>query len=96
MTRTLKVFSPLGRPPDLGEDVKTEVADLAGGVLAVLDNTKPNARLLMEDVARLVSERAGGMRLTFERKASAAEGMDEDVRERLMATANLIFTGSGD
>lgn len=96
MTRTVKVFSPVGRKADLGEDVKAEVANLTGGVLGILDNTKPNARLLMEEVGRRVGERAGGMHLTVERKASAAEGMTEDVRERLAATANVIFTGSGD
>lgn len=96
MTRTVQVFSPLGRTADIGDDVKTEIAELAGGVLGILDNTKPNARLLMAEVGKRVGERAGGMQLTIERKGSAAEGMDEDVRERLAATANVIFTGSGD
>ncbi|MQA01193.1 MAG: hypothetical protein GEV07_00160 [Streptosporangiales bacterium] len=96
MTRTVQVFSPLGRQADIGDDVKTEVANLAGGVLGILDNTKPNARFLMEQVAQRVGERAGGMQLSIERKGSAAEGMNEDVRERLAATANVIFTGSGD
>lgn len=96
MNRSIRVFSPIGNPPDLGEETKTDVPELARGLIGVLDNTKPNARLMRGEVARTVSERVGDIRLEFERKNSAAEGMTEDVRKRLAAAANVIFTGAGD
>lgn len=96
MSPSIEAFSPIGRHPEAEQDVRTSIPDLRGSVIGVLDNTKPNAQLLMGEVAQAVVERVPEMRLEFERKPSAAQGVEEDVRERLAATANVIFTGSGD
>jgi hypothetical protein len=96
MPTTIQVFSPLAHHPKMGPESKTEIPDLRSGVVGVLDNTKPNARSLMGQVAQAVADRIPDMQISFERKPSAAEGVSDDVRNRLLRDANLIFTGSGD
>lgn len=94
MTRAVTAFSPVGRHAQVDAEAKTDVSGIR--VIGILDNTKPNARLLMTEVAKVVAGRAGNAELLFDRKNSAAEGMTEDTRERIAATADVIFTGSGD
>lgn len=93
---SVEVFSPIGRHPEQDHSIDISVPDLGDALIGILDNTKPNARLLMEQVARSVTGSDAEPRITIERKPSAAEGVQEDVRERLAAIANVIFTGSGD
>lgn len=68
---------------------------LTGARLAVLDNRKPNAGLLMTAVASQLAERAGsGTPLVLTK--NAAKPAPEEVINQLQQEADLVLTGSAD
>jgi hypothetical protein len=69
---------------------------LSGQRVAVLDNGKPNARLLLSTVAQHLTNTTG-MRLgPVLGKRSAAEAADAEVLDNLRRSAEVVLTGSGD
>jgi hypothetical protein len=69
---------------------------LAGTRIAVLDNGKPNARLLMERVAVRLAERSGATVSLVIPKGTAATPAEPEVFAALQAQADLVLTGSAD
>jgi hypothetical protein len=70
--------------------------ELSGRRVAVLDNGKPNARLLLSTVAQDLTNTTG-MRLgPVLGKRSAAEPADAEVLDNLRRSAEVVLTGSGD
>jgi hypothetical protein len=91
------VYSPLGEMLEPELLTISPMPVMADGVtIAILDNSKHNFRALMDRVARDVSAKYPGVRWHVERKPGAAHPLAEDVRERILTTANVVFTGSGD
>jgi hypothetical protein len=69
---------------------------LSGLRVAVLDNGKPNARLLLSTIAQDLTNTTG-MRLgPLLEKRSAAEPADAEVLDNLRRSAQVVLTGSGD
>ena len=60
---------PLGTPP---RELAAAPATLAGLKIAVLDNGKPHADVLMERIARQLADRSGASFIGTRRKGSAA------------------------
>ena len=60
-----------------------------------LDNTKPNARILLERVAERLVERTG-CELTVIETKNAALAAPEQVMGRLTKEVELVLTGSAD
>ncbi len=75
---------------------------LAGQRIAVLDNGKPNAAVVMVRAARTLASRTGATISLITKKgpqgnsANAAVPMARDVFERLRAEADLVVTGAAD
>jgi len=69
---------------------------LQGARLAVLENGKPNARLLLTAVAEGVASRAGMRLEAVEGKPNAAAAADADLLANLRLRADVVLTGSGD
>jgi hypothetical protein len=76
----------LARSPDV----------LAGRRLAVLDNGKPGAELLLRRVAERIAERAGALFGGVRRKGSAATPCEEELLRELARDADLVLTGTAD
>jgi hypothetical protein len=68
---------------------------LGGARIAVLDNNKPNAGLLMVSVAETLAARAGGPTPLVLGKNAALPAPDE-VMAQIRAEADLVLTGSAD
>ncbi len=68
---------------------------LAGARIGVLDNRKPNAGLLMGEVAGRLAERAGSPAPLVMTKI-AAQPAPAEVIERLTGEVDLVLTGSAD
>jgi hypothetical protein len=62
----------------------------------VLDNGKPNARLLLERLAGRLGERAGMTVSLVVGKGTAATPAEPDVLDALRAGVDLVLTGSAD
>ncbi|HXJ37470.1 MAG TPA: hypothetical protein VMS22_25860 [Candidatus Eisenbacteria bacterium] len=69
---------------------------LAGVRIGVLDNRKPNARLLLTTMAERLAERTGARLVLVTEKANAAVRGEMQVLERLRDEADVVLTGSGD
>lgn len=75
---------------------------LAGARIAVLDNGKPNAGVVMQRAAETLAARTGATVALVTKKgpqgrsANAAEPMARDIFERLVAEADLVVTGAAD
>ena len=68
---------------------------LTGARIGVLDNMKPNAGLLMTSVADTLARRGQGP-APFVRRKNAALACPDDVLAEMIASADLVLTGSAD
>lgn len=94
----VRVFAPVGRPHrGAGPGWhRSSLGPLQQATVAIVDNTKPNARALMAGVAdRLV---AAGLvaKATIERKASPSEGISDAAFGMLEHEAQIVLVGSAD
>jgi hypothetical protein len=95
----MKVYAPTGR---IGAHPSTRAASipvLAGRRIGVLDNGKPNARLLLERAAMQLAARTGATVAVVSGKggtANAATPADEAALDRLSEEVDLVLTGSAD
>jgi hypothetical protein len=67
--------------------------------IGVLDNAKPNARLLMERAAERMAARTGSTLVLVTTKGpghNAATPCSDDVLARLVKEVDLVLTGSAD
>jgi hypothetical protein len=96
---TIRIHAPdgeIGVPP---AQLATSPAVLTNLRIGVLDNAKPNARLLMARAAEQVAARTGA-RLTLVTDkgpgGNAATPCTPEVFERLAKEVDLVLTGSAD
>ena len=90
----MRIYSPEGPvgPPSAGLAPHTPV--LAGKRIGILDNSKPNAGLLLRYLAESLAARTGATVGLVERKNAALPAPD-DLLARL-AEAEVVLTGSAD
>ena len=69
---------------------------LAGRRLAVLDNGKPGAALLLGRAAERLAARTGAVFAGLRRKGSAATPCEEELLRALAGEAELVLTGTAD
>ena len=91
----IRIVSPEGStgPPPVG--LAPAVHDLTGKRIAVLDNGKPNARLLMTTIAERIATDTGAELALVTAKATAATPAEPEILQQLLA-ADLVVTGSAD
>ncbi len=91
----MKIYRPDGPISQPPHSLSSKRRVLAGARIAVLENQKPNARLLLTTVAGRLAERAGSPSPLVLSK-NAAQPAPEEVIERLHREADLVLTGSAD
>jgi hypothetical protein len=90
----MDVLNPTRPAPRLTKALTPRPASLRGLRIGVLDNSKPNADVLLGRLAELLVERHGAGSITTWRKPGASRPavmIDEIAR-----SADLVLTGSGD
>ncbi|MBI3028008.1 MAG: hypothetical protein HYY64_00635 [Candidatus Rokubacteria bacterium] len=90
----MDVLSPCGAQSRRFKSLAPRPGGLAGRAVGILDNSKPNAGVLLAGVAELLAARAGaGPLRTWRKPASAqpAECLDEIAR-----SVEVVLTGSAD
>ncbi len=90
----MNVVSPTGIAAVAARPLAPRRAALAGCRIGVLDNSKPNADVLLGRVAELLAERAGTGPVRRWRKPGSsrpAANLDE-----IAAAADVVLTGSAD
>jgi hypothetical protein len=95
VTAPLEILSPEGSVATAPAAAAPPVPTLAGRSIAVLDNGKPNARLLLTRIAERLAARTGAEVSIVAAKATAAEPAEPDILRQLEA-AHVVVTGSAD
>ena len=95
----MEIYAPdgaIGRPTF---SLAASPAVLTGLRVGVLDNGKPNARLLMQRMAEQLASRTGATVTLVTDKGpahNAATPCSDEVFERLVKEVDLVITGSAD
>ena len=91
----MKIHAPDGMIGPEPVSLATSPPVLAGMRIGILDNTKPNAGVLLGRIADRLAERTGAEVSLVETK-NAALAAPEDVMARLSKEVELVLTGSAD
>ena len=95
----MQIYAPdgeIGPPPSSRQPGRTVLKGLRIGVL---DNAKPNARLVMERAASQIAARTGASLVVVTDKGpgrNAATPATNEVLDRLREEVDLVITGSAD
>ena len=90
----MRILSPRAATPDLLKPLAKRRSSLAGLRIGVLDNSKPNADVLLGRVAEALAARAGGATIrswTKPGSSRAAAMIDE-----IAAASDVVLTGTAD
>ena len=96
---TLEIYAPDGAVGTPAVHRAPAPRVLAGLRIGVLDNEKPNARILMERVAAQLAERTGAVVELVTDKgpgANAATPCTGETLDRIGKEVDLVLTGSAD
>ena len=91
----MKIYTPEGEIGPEPVSLAPSPSVLAGRRIGILDNTKPNAGVLLGRMAERLAERTGATVTLVETK-NAALAAPDDVLERLSKEVKLVLTGSAD
>ncbi len=95
MSGPVTVLSPEGAVASAPAMLAAPLPTLTGRAIAVLDNRKPNARLLLTTVAERLAARTDATVALVTAKATAAEPAEPEILRQLEA-AHVVVTGSAD
>ena len=90
-----EILSPEGAVATAPLAAAAPLATLTGRSIAVLDNGKPNARLLLTRIAERLAARTNAEVSIVTAKATAAEPAEPEILRQLEA-AQVVVTGSAD
>lgn len=96
MSSSMLVYEPIAPCLTQPQKSRQSLDKLAGKTVAFIDNSKPNFRYLVEDLARVLMEKHGVKQVLTRRKRSASIGLAENQLDELAAEADAVITGSGD
>jgi hypothetical protein len=92
----IKIYAPDGADGGHVHALAPAPTVLAGKRIAVLDNGKPGADILLGQLAQDLSRRTGASYVGLHRKGSAATPCEATLIDRLAAEADLVLTGTAD
>jgi hypothetical protein len=90
----MNVISPFGTTETAVKPLARRRATLAGCRIGVLDNSKPNADVLLGRVAELLAARVGAAEIRRWRKPGASRPATNP--DEIAAAADFVLTGSAD
>ncbi len=91
----MKIYTPTGRLAPARTTSTTSLGTLAGKRIGILENRKPNSRLLMTHLAERLCERTGAELVAIESKNAAIAASDQ-LLGQLTKEVELVLTGSAD
>lgn len=93
---SIRIHSPEGGVGGQAGALAPSPDVLTGLRIAVLDNGKPGAAQLMQQLALRLGERTGAECVGVRRKASAATPCQDELLEELVGSAHVVLTGTAD
>jgi hypothetical protein len=92
----MDILDPVGRAAGASRALARRPRSLDKLVIGVLDNSKPNARVLLERVASALAERFGAGAVRVWQKPGSSVPASPEVLEEIVSSAGVILTGSAD
>ena len=92
---TIEILRPDGAVTDPARSLAAAPDTIAGATIGVLDNTKPNAGVLLDRLAARLAERTGAVVGRRDTK-NAAVAAEHQVLEGLREEVRIVLTGSAD
>jgi hypothetical protein len=92
----MDVLDPVGERAVAGRALCPRPPSLSGLTVGILDNSKPNARVLLERVAALLVERAGAGRVRSWTKPGSSVGAAPAVLDAIARDCQVVLTASAD
>jgi hypothetical protein len=92
----MDILDPVGSTSAASRTLSPRPGSLEGGVIGVLDNSKPNARVLLEGVARALARKMGDRDVRVWRKPGASIGATAAVLDEIAAQCGAVLTASAD
>jgi hypothetical protein len=96
MMLAMEILDPVGSTAATSRALAPRPASLQGAVIGVLDNSKPNARVLLEGVARALAEKLGARDVRVWRKPGASIAATTPVLDEIAAQCGAVLTASAD
>ena len=96
MMAAMEILDPVGSTAAASRTLAPRPATLAGTVIGVLDNSKPNARVLLEGVARALAQKVGARDVKIWGKPGASIGASTAVLDEIAAQCGAVLTASAD
>ena len=96
MTTAKDVLDPAGDTAIDAKVLARRPAGLSGATIGILDNSKPNARALLERVAQGLRERFGAAEVRTWRKPTSSSGAIPSLLDEIAATCTVALTASAD
>ena len=92
----MEILDPVGFPTAAFRARAPRPGSLQDAVIGVLDNSKPNARVLLEGVAPALAEKVGARDVRVWRKPGASIGATAAVLDEMAAQCGAALTASAD
>ena len=92
----MRIADPIGTSSAATKVLAARPRSLEGVTIALLDNSKPNASVLLERVGGLLAARGGARSVRAWSKPGASTGAAPAVIEEIAAAARVALTASAD
>lgn len=92
----IEVLEPAGEVRKIAQRVINPIGELRGLRIAILDNNKPNFRMLAMLAAEQVKAEFGATEILHFDKPNAAVGARTETLDEIARSASLVLTGSAD
>ena len=92
----MEILDPVGSTTAASRTPAPRPGLLQGATIGILDNSKPNARVLLDGVARALAEKVGARDVRIWRKPGASIGATAAVLDEMAAQCGAALTASAD
>ena len=94
--RRLLLVDPTTQPTATDFSGAPRLRDLFNKRVGLIDNSKPNAKELLEEVTSLLGERFGVGSVNYHRKPSASKPAAPEVISEMIRDCDYVIAGVGD
>ena len=92
----LQLVDPTTRPTAVDFDGAPRLRDLSDKRVGLIDDSKTNAKELLDEVASLLDRRFGITSVKYHRKPSASKPASPEIIEEMAAECDYVIVGVGD
>jgi len=92
----MRIVDPVGSSAAQAKTLAARPSSLEGATIALLDNSKPNAGVLLERAGALLAARGGARAVKAWSKPAASTGATPALLQEIAASARVALTASAD